>query len=98
MSDILTLSSRPLALLALLFLELLAGASNSMAQNTIDFSKGTNLKAVYDAGLRPWRVRPDEMRSLKITNQELRLIAPGATSFIFDVEIGNFGLLAGNDL
>lgn len=98
MSDILTLSSRPLALLALLLLELLAGASNSMAQNTIDFSKGTNLKAVYDAGLRPWRVRPDEMRSLKITNQELRVIAPGATSFIFDVEIGNFGLLAGNDL
>lgn len=69
-----------------------------IAENTVDFSKSTNLKAVYDAGLRPWRVRPDEISNLHITDQGVRVIAPNGGSFTMNVQIGDFGVLAGNQL
>lgn len=98
MSKILTLRYRPLALLALLFVEFLAGASSSVAQNTIDFSRSTNLKAVYDAGLRPWTARPDQTGFLLITDQQVSVVTPNSGKFSMNVEIGNFGLLAANEL
>lgn len=70
----------------------------TMAENTIDFSKSTNLKVVYDAGLRPWRVRPDEISNLHITDQSVRVIAPNGAAFTMSVQIGNFGILAENQL
>lgn len=69
-----------------------------MAENTIDFSKGTNLKTVYDAGLRPWRVRQDEISNLHVAEQNVRVIAPNGGSFTMDVQIGDFGVLAENQL
>ena len=69
-----------------------------MAENTIDFSKSSNLKAVYDAGLRPWRVRTDEISSLHVTDQSIRVIAPNGGSFTMSVQIGDFGVLAENQL
>ena len=83
---------------ALSFVCLALFPSNGMAENTIDFSKSHNLKAIYDAGLRPWRVRANETRSLKITNEQVRIIGPGTNPFSVDVEIGDFRVLAGNDL
>jgi hypothetical protein len=90
--------TKPLAPLSILLIAVLVATSSSMAENTVDFSKSTNLKALYDAGLRPWRVRPDESDILHITNQKVRVIAPSGGSFVMDVEIGGFGLLAGNQL
>jgi hypothetical protein len=75
----------------------LAGAPG-MAQNTIDFSKGANLKTIYDAGLRPWRVGAEERGMLFITEQKVRILTPGASPFNFDVEIGTFKILAENKL
>jgi hypothetical protein len=69
-----------------------------MAENTIDFSKSTNLKVVYDAGLRPWRVRSDEISNLHITDQSVRVIAPNGGAFTMSVQIGDFGILAENKL
>jgi hypothetical protein len=69
-----------------------------MAENTIDFSKSTNLKALYDAGLRPWRVRPDEISNLLVTEQQVRVIAPNGKSFSMSLEIGDFAVLAENQL
>lgn len=69
-----------------------------MAENTIDFSKGTNLKVIYEAGLRPWRVRSDERTSLKITNEHVAVIAPSGRSFAMDVQITNISVLEENEL
>jgi hypothetical protein len=88
----------PLARLVALFFTVFMATSYSTAESTIDFSKSTNLKAVYDAGLRPWRVRPDEVSNLLITNQRVRVVAPNGGIFAMDVEIGDFGVLAGNQL
>lgn len=76
----------------------LSFANTAMAQHTIDFSKGTKLNAVYDAGLRPWTTNP-KRSSLKITNEQIRVIAPGSTApFDIDVEIGTFPVRAGSEL
>ena len=88
----------PLLIPVLLTVYLALTSMNGMTENTIDFSKSTNLKAVYDAGLRPWRIRPDERSTLLVTNQQVRLVAPGTTPFTLDVEIGNFDVHAGNEL
>jgi len=84
-------------LIALLFFVFMA-AQYSIAENTIDFSKNTDLKAIYDAGLRPWRVRPDEISNLLVTEQNVRVIAPNGKTFSMSVEIGDFALLADNQL
>ncbi len=66
-----------------------------MAQHTIDFSKSTDLKAIYEAGLRPWTARPgEEMRSLLITDQEVKIIFPGSRPFSLNVESASFPVLA----
>jgi len=85
-------------LLPLLLMGLFAAAPNVMSQNTIDFSKSTNLKAIYDAGLRPWRVRPDEASTLLLTDQHIRVIAPNGKAFSMSVEIGDFDVLLENQL
>jgi hypothetical protein len=90
--------SSPLARLVTLLFTVFMASSYSMAENTIDFSKSTNLKAVYDAGLRPWRVRSDEISNLHITDQSVRVIAPNGGAFTMNVQIGDFGILAENQL
>jgi hypothetical protein len=90
--------TKPLAPLSILLIAILVIKCNLIAQNTIDFSKSTNLKAVYDAGLRPWRVRPDEISNLLITEQQIRVIAPSGNSFVMSLEIGDFAVLAENQL
>lgn len=98
MTTVIQLSFRCAATLLLLIGAQLGGVSKATAQHIIDFTKGKNLRQVYDAGLRPWRIRPDERNSLKVTDQQIRIIAPGAAPFVLDVEIGDFKVLAGNDL
>lgn len=73
-------------------------SKSAVAQPTINFSESTNLKAVYDAGLRPWRIRPDESSSLNVTDQTIRVITPSNGQFIFNVEIASFGILTDNQL
>jgi len=90
--------STPFARLIILLIAALMATSNSMAENTIDFSKSTNLKAVYSAGLRPWRVRSDEISTLLITDQQVRVIVPSGGVFSMPVQIGNFGVIEGNQL
>lgn len=85
-------------LVLLIAITICSMSATTYGENTIDFSKSTHLKVVYDAGLRPWRVRPDEKNSLNLTDQQVRLIAPGTTPFRFDVQIANFSLLAGNEI
>lgn len=77
---------------------LFGNTSHSLAENMVDFSKGTNLKTIYDAGLRPWRVRPDERSSLKIVNEDLTVVVPNGHSFPINVQIGNISVLEGNEL
>jgi hypothetical protein len=84
--------------LPLLLVGIFAATPNGMSQSTIDFSKSTNLKAVYDAGLRPWRVRSDEISTLLITDQLVRVIAPNGKAFTISVEIGDFDVLSENQL
>jgi hypothetical protein len=67
-----------------------------MTQNTIDFSKSTNLKAVYDAGLRPWGT--NETLALTLTDQFIRIILPDARPFDMDVEVCTIGVMAENQL
>lgn len=68
------------------------------AEPTIDFSTGSNLKAVYDAGLRPWRINPNERSILDLVDQRITVIAPGGGKFAMDVEIGSFSVLANHEL
>lgn len=69
----------------------------SMGQHTIDFSKSTNLKAVYDAGLRPWRFLK-EMDDLNLTNESIRIVLPDASPFEMAVDICTLGVMAENQL
>jgi hypothetical protein len=92
------LQHHPHALFLAFCAALFAMAPAGLAQPTIDFSKSTNLKAVYDAGLRPWRFRPDETHSLELTNQRISVIAPGANVFTIDVEHGSFEVGEGHEL
>lgn len=68
------------------------------AEPTIDFSTSSNLKAVYDAGLRPWRINPNERSILDVVDQRITVIAPGGGRFAMDVEIGSFSVLADHEL
>jgi hypothetical protein len=42
-------------LLPIFLVVLGCAVTNTRAENPIDFSSSDNLKAVYDAGFRPWR-------------------------------------------
>jgi hypothetical protein len=81
-----------------LCLGLFATVPHISAENTIHFDESTNLKAVYDAGLRPWRVRTDERSTLLLTDQQVRIVSPGGGAFSMPVQIGNLGVLADNEL
>ena len=73
-------------------------SADGVEKHTIDFSESTNLKAVYDAGLRPWRIRPDEISTLTITNEHVSVIAPNGNAFTMSVQIGRFTVIAEHQL
>jgi len=69
-----------------------------MGEATIDFSHSTNLRTIYDAGLRPWRVRPDEKHSLNLTDQKISVVFPGGGRFSMDVQIADISVLEENEI
>lgn len=68
---------------------------SARAESPIDFSTSDNLKAVYDAGFRPWRTTMD---SCTVTDKNISVILPGNAQFSLPSEIATFSVLAENRL
>lgn len=69
--------------------------TSARAENPIDFSNSDNLKAVYDAGFRPWRNGPD---SCHLDHVNVTIILPEGVQFSLPVEMVDFSVLAENKL
>jgi len=70
-------------------------ATSARAENPIDFSTSDNLKAVYDAGYRPWRNGFD---SCHLDHVKVSVILPENGQFSLSAEMADFSVLAGNQL
>jgi len=61
-------------------------AATSTELHTIDFSKEDRWKAIYDAGLKPWKYTPSESSECNLGRENLAIILPRGQSFRFDIE------------
>jgi hypothetical protein len=86
-----------LLLIAVLSAKLFAAASADKTY-MVDLSQSDNLKAFFDAGLRPWRLPGLENSDCILQNDNLRIILPGSISFNLQTELVNISVLAGNQL
>ena len=70
-------------------------ATSARAENPIDFSTSDNLKAVYDAGFRPWR---NGMSSCHLDHVKVTVILPENAQFSLPAQMAGFTVLAGDQL
>lgn len=74
-------------------------AANSMDNvPTVDLSQSDNLKAFFDAGLRPWRLPGLENSNCELMNKELNIVLPENLAFHLKAEIVDISVLAENQL
>jgi hypothetical protein len=69
--------------------------TNTRAESPIDFSSSDNLKAVYDAGFRPWR---STMFSCIVTDKTVSVILPENAQFSLPAQVATFSVLAGDQM
>jgi hypothetical protein len=81
--------------LACVFSSLMATPSSE--QHTVDFSKSDNLKAIFDAGLRP-RQYLGLPGGCELHNENLKIILPENCSFDLEIESAEIYALAGNQI
>jgi hypothetical protein len=87
-------------LMKMMRLSLLCGISifatlNSNGQAPIDFRSGDNLKAVYDAGYRPWRDSPD---SCNLDHVNISVVLPENARLSLKCKMAGFTALTGDQL
>jgi hypothetical protein len=70
----------------------------NLAADAIDFTKGHNLKEVFDAGVQPWRLQGLEGSQCIVTNQEVSFLFTDSKPFSLNAQIATFKVLAGNEL
>jgi hypothetical protein len=87
-----------LLLLAVIPAQFMFAADGADGVHTVDLSQSNNLKAFFDAGLRPWRLQGLESSECMLMNENLRIILPGNTSFSLKTEMVGISVLAGNQL
>ncbi|MBI1817518.1 MAG: hypothetical protein HYR72_21290 [Deltaproteobacteria bacterium] len=66
--------------------------------HTVDFSQSDNLKAVFDAGLRPWRLAGLEKRNCDLGEENLNITLPNGRQFAIDIVSASIRVLDGNAL
>jgi hypothetical protein len=71
---------------------------NSPRQYTVDFSKTDNLKAVFDAGLRPWRLLGLENSVCMLGKENLKIVMSGNANFTLKANMVSMEVLEGNHL
>lgn len=74
-----------------------AETSNDVV-HTVDFSQSSNLKTIFDAGLRPWHLQGLENMHCELGNENLKIILPGNVSISIIAGNVDVSVLAGNDL
>lgn len=67
----------------------------AQAENPIDLSTSDNLKAVYDAGFRPWR---STLHSCTVTDKNISVILSENAQFSLSTQIATFSVLPGDQL
>lgn len=82
-------------LLPIFLVVLGCAVTNTRGENPIDFSSSDNLKAVYDAGFRPWR---STMFSCIVTDKTVSVILPENTQFSLPAQVATFSVLAGDQM
>jgi hypothetical protein len=84
-------SAKFLPLLLWLATTLMPISTSAAERVTLDFSVSDNLKMVYDAGLRPWRVT---LSGCAIEETSLQIVLPQSRPFLLDVSFGDFDVYA----
>src|SRR5258708_738839 len=69
----------------------------SPSQYTVDFSKSDNLKAVFDAGLRPWRY-PGELGRCELGKENITVILSGNVNFPISIDFAQIHVLDQNQI
>ena len=69
-----------------------------VAVGTIDLRQGTNLKMIFDGGLRPYRLQGLESRCCVFGETSLTVILPHASPFEFKTDRASIDVLAGNEI
>ncbi len=88
-----------LVVLGVLFLGLMQGQASSEERHSVDLRHSDNLKAIFDAGLRPVRVARLEDEKCDLTSEaSLSIILPNERQVEIDVERASFEVLEGNAL
>jgi len=70
-------------------------ALDGRAEGPIDFRSSDNLKAVYDAGFRPWR---STMLTCNVTDKNISIVLPEDAQFSLLSEVATFSVLANDQL
>jgi hypothetical protein len=76
----------------------LEAATNQPTQHVIDFSAGHNLKTIFDAGLRPWRLPGLENANCMLDRVNLKMIFPGKVNFSVIGNSVDMDILAKNEI
>jgi hypothetical protein len=79
-------------------LQFALAAAGPGQEHTLDLSQSDNLKAFFDAGLRPWRMPGLESDECVLMNENLQIILPGKLSFHLQTEMVTISVLVGNQL
>jgi len=73
-------------------------------RSVLDFRSSHNLKVVFDAGLRPWRVKGLENDTCRIAGRTpadvapLEIVLPGGERFDYAIQSADFSVWEGNDV
>jgi len=77
---------------------ILSAADQPLTQRTIDFTQSHNLKAIFDAGLRPWRMLGLESAACELGNEDLKILLPDKCTINLVINRAQIEVLAGNEL